>query len=165
SEDALSIKSQLPPFVSTVGVFVSQDIEELRTVKEEVGFDVFQLHGDESPDYCRKLGGNIIKAFRVKNEPNYNNIESYPVNAVLFDTYSTVEYGGAGISFDWDLLKDIDLSKRVILSGGLTPQNVAEAIKIVKPYAVDVSSGIEEYTGKKNPVKLKKFIEIVRNGD
>ena len=165
SEDALSIKSQLPPFVSTVGVFVNQDIEELISVKEEVGFDVFQLHGDESPDYCTKLDGSIIKAIRVKNEANYGDLESYPVNAVLLDTYSLVEYGGTGKSFDWELLKNIVLSKKVILSGGLTPKNVSQAIKIVRPYAVDVSSGIEEYTGKKNPVKLKRFIEVVRNGD
>jgi len=165
SEDALSIKSQLPPFISTVGVFVNQDIEELKTVKEEVGFDVYQLHGEESPNYCKKLGVNIIKAIRMKNKPKDIDLESYPVNAFLFDTYSSSEYGGTGESFDWQLLKDIGHSKKIILSGGLTPQNVAGAIEIVKPYAVDVSTGVEEYPGKKNPVKLQQFISMVRNGD
>jgi phosphoribosylanthranilate isomerase len=83
----------------------------------------------------------------------------------LFDVYSTEDFGGTGRSFNWELLKGIAVSKSVILSGGLTPENVAEAIDIVNPYAVDVSSGVEDYPGKKNPVKLEAFIKAVRNGN
>ncbi|HEX9665020.1 MAG TPA: phosphoribosylanthranilate isomerase [Thermodesulfobacteriota bacterium] len=165
SEDALRIISKLPPFVTTVGVFVNQGVEELKSMKREIGFDLFQLHGDEEPDYCRELGNSVIKAIGVKDCINQDDIDSFPVQALLFDAYSTAEFGGTGRSFNWGLLKGIALSKSVILSGGLTPENVAEAIDIVNPYAVDVSSGVEDYPGKKNPVKLKAFIAAVRNGD
>jgi phosphoribosylanthranilate isomerase len=165
SEDALRIISKLPPFVTTVGVFVNQGVEELKSMKREIGFDLFQLHGDEEPDYCRELGNSVIKAIRVKDCINQDDIDSFPVQALLFDAYSTAEFGGTGRSFNWELLKGIALSKSVILSGGLTAENVAEAIDIVNPYAVDVSSGVEDYPGKKNPVKLKAFIAAVRNAD
>ena len=164
-KDALAIKSRLPPFVTTVGVFVNQDLEDLRRIKEVVGFDVYQLHGDESPGYCARLGGSLIKAIRVKDNVNRSHIDSFPTHTILFDTYSTHEYGGTGKTFQWEILQNLNISKIVILSGGLTPQNVYRAIKTVKPYAVDVSSGVEEYAGKKNPVMLKEFIEAVRNGD
>ena len=165
SEDALRIISKLPPFVTTVGVFVNQGVEELKSMKREIGFDLFQLHGDEDPGYCRKLGNSVIKAIVVKDCISQGDIDAFPVQALLFDAYSTAEFGGTGRSFNWELLKGIALSKSVILSGGLTPENVAEAIDIVNPYAVDVSSGVEDYPGKKNPVKLKAFIAAVRNGD
>lgn len=165
SEDALRIISKLPPFVKTVGVFVNQSVEELKSMKREIRFDLFQLHGDEEPDYCRELGNSVIKAMRVKDRINQDDIDSFPVRALLFDTYSTEDFGGTGRSFNWELLKGIAVSKSVILSGGLTPENVAEAIDIVNPYAVDVSSGVEDYPGKKNPLKLKAFIKAVRNGN
>lgn len=165
SEDAYGIISELPPFVKTVGVFVNQSVEELKSMKREIGFDLFQLHGDEEPDYCRELGNSVIKAMRVKDNINQDDIDSFPVQAFLFDAYSTGDFGGTGTSFNWELLKGIALQKSVILSGGLTCENVAEAIDIVNPYAVDVSSGVEDYPGKKNPVKLKAFIKAVRNGD
>jgi phosphoribosylanthranilate isomerase len=165
SEDALGIISKLPPFVKTVGVFVNQGMEDLKSMKREVGFDLFQLHGDEQPDYCRELGNSVIKAIRVKDSINQNDINSFPAQALLFDAYSTAEFGGTGTCFNWELLKGIALSRSVILSGGLTPENVAEAIDIVNPYAVDVSSGVEDYPGKKNPVKLNAFVRAVRNGN
>ncbi len=160
---AQSIISKLPLFVTTVGVFVNQELDEIRNIKEEAGFDVFQLHGDESPDFCNKLEGKVIKTIRVKDDINPKEIESYPAQAILFDTHSTKGYGGTGESFRWEILRDLDTSKRIILSGGLTPENVGQAIRMVNPYAVDVSSGVEEYPGKKNPEKLKKFIEAARN--
>lgn len=164
SEDASRIISKLPPFAKTVGVFVNQTVEELKFIKNEIGFDIFQLHGDEGPDYCRALGNTVIKAMRVKDRINQDNVDSFPVNAVLFDAYSSAGFGGTGKSFDWGMLKDITSSKSVILSGGLTPENVAQAIDIVNPYGVDVSTGVEDYPGKKNAAKLKEFIKAVRNG-
>ena len=162
-ERAHEIISKLPPFVTTVGVFVNQQLDEIRSIKEEVGFDVFQLHGDESPDFCKKLGRGIIKTIRVKEDINPKEIEFYPVQTILFDTYSTKGYGGTGESFRWEILKGLNASKRIILSGGLSAENVSQAIRIANPYGVDVSSGVEDYPGKKNPEKLKKFIEATRN--
>lgn len=162
-ENAKSIISKLPPFVTTVGVFANQDLDEIKKIKEKAGFDAFQLHGDESPDFCMKLKGKVIKAIRVKDSIDPKEIESYPTQAILFDNYSTEAYGGTGETFGWEILRGFDTSKKIILSGGLTPENVAQAVKIVNPYAVDVSSGVEENPGKKNPDKLKRFIKAVRN--
>jgi phosphoribosylanthranilate isomerase len=162
-ERAHEIISKLPPFVTTVGVFVNQQLDEIRSIKEVVGFDVFQLHGDESPDFCKKLGRGVIKTIRVNEYINLKEIESYPVQTILFDTYSTKDYGGTGESFRWEILKGLNTSKRIILSGGLSAENVSQAIRTAKLYGVDVSSGVEDYPGKKNPEKLKKFIEATRN--
>ena len=162
-ERAHEIISKLPPFVTTVGVFVNQELDEIKNIKEEAGFDLFQLHGDESPDFCKRLGRGVIKTIRVRGSINPEEIESYPVQTVLFDTYSTKGYGGTGESFRWKVLKGLNSSKRIILSGGLSPENVSQAIRIVNPYGVDVSSGVEDYPGKKNPQRLKKFIEAARN--
>ena len=162
-DNAQSIISKLPPFVTTVGVFANQELEEIKKIKGKAGFDTFQLHGDESPDFCMKLEGKIIKAIRVKDVINPKEIESYPAQAILFDNYSIEYYGGTGETFGWEILKGFDTSKKIILSGGLTPENVARAIRIVNPYAVDVSTGVEASPGKKNPDKLKRFIEAARN--
>ena len=162
--EARYIISQLPPFITTVGVFVDQSLDEINNIKEKAGFDTIQLHGDESAELCEKLGGRTIKTIRVRDSINSMEVERYPTHAILFDTYSSKGYGGTGESFSWEILKDLNTSKKLILSGGLGPENVSEAIQIVKPYAVDVSSGVEESYGKKSPEKLKKFIETVRNG-
>lgn len=161
-ETARDIINRLPPFIVTVGVFVNQKLDEIRYLKEKVGFDIVQLHGDESPEFCRELGERVIKAIRIKESVNSKEVESYPSRAILFDTYSQKGYGGTGESFRWEVLRELKTTKKVILSGGLTPENVSEAIKIVKPYAVDVSTGVEERPAKKDPEKLKKFIEAVR---
>jgi len=162
-ERAHEIISKLPPFVTTVGVFVNQQLDEIRSIKEVVGFNIFQLHGDESPDFCKKLGRGVIKTIRVNEYINSKEIESYPVQTILFETYSTKGYGGTGESFRWEILKGLNTSKRIILSGGLSAENVSQAIRIANLYGVDVSSGVEDYPGKKNPEKLKKFIEATRN--
>jgi phosphoribosylanthranilate isomerase len=106
----------------------------------------------------------LIKAVRVQETVNTAEVELYPVRAILFDKHSDESYGGTGKSFDWGALRDIKLSKKVILSGGLTPENVSAAIEIVKPYGVDVSTGVEDSPGRKNHAKMRKFIEAVKNG-
>lgn len=164
-EEAGKIISKLPPFVVTVGVFVNQELDEIRNAQKQANFDIVQLHGDESPDFCKSFGGRAIKAIRVRDGQALKEVESYSVQAVLFDKHSNESYGGTGMSFDWEILRNFRTSKKVILSGGLSPENVAPAIRVVNPYAVDVSSGVEEYPGKKNPKKLKMFIEAVRNGN
>jgi phosphoribosylanthranilate isomerase len=162
--DARPIISTLPPFISAVGVFVNQGIPEIIEAVAVSGIDTVQLHGDETPEFCAMLPYKLIKAVRVQETVNTAEVELYPVRAILFDKHSDESYGGTGMSFDWGALRDIKLSKKLILSGGLTPENVSLAIEIVKPYGVDVSTGVEDSPGKKNHAKMRKFIEAVKNG-
>lgn len=162
--DAHPIISSLPPFVSSVGVFVNQGPDEIREAVETSGVDTVQLHGDETPGFCAMLPYKLIKAIRVKDTVNTEEVELYPVLAILFDKHTDEMYGGTGKSFDWGVLKGIAISKKVILSGGLTPENVSRAIETVRPYGVDVSTGVEDSPGKKNHMKMRKFIEAVKNG-
>jgi len=163
-EVAKRIISALPPFLTTVGVFVNQDLDEISEIKEMTGIQVAQLHGDETPEFASLLPLEVIKAIRVKDKSDLDRVAQYSAQAILFDTYSDIEYGGTGKSFDWEILKTKPISGDIILSGGLNPDNVLEAIKIVKPYAVDVSSGVEIAPGKKDHKKIKKFIEAIKNG-
>ncbi len=158
------IISKLPPFLTTVGVFVNQNPNEINEIKEVTGIDAFQLHGNEPPQICREIRGKVIKAIRVKDSIRLKEVEKFPVETILFDTYSPKEFGGTGEHFNWEILRGLKTSKRIILSGGLDPENVAEAIRIVNPYAVDVSSGVEKSPGKKDLEKIKKFIEALRHG-
>ena len=160
---AASIISELPPFITTVGVFVNQSLDEIIEIKNLTGIDAAQLHGDESPGFCTQVPFKVIKVVRVKDSSNLDRVAQYPVQAILFDTYSDVEYGGTGNTFDWEILKDISLPGKIILSGGLSPDNVADAVSIVRPYAVDVSSGVEAEPGKKDHKKLKRFFEAMKN--
>ena len=161
---AKAIIAQVPPFIKTVGVFVNQSLEEIIKIRQEAGIDVAQLHGDENVEFCRSIPFRSIKVIRVKGKSDLNEVAQYPDQAILFDTYSDEEYGGTGRSFDWEILKGLSLPNKIILSGGLTPDNVLEAVKIVRPYAVDVSSGVEDRPGKKDYMKIKRFIEAIKNG-
>jgi len=164
-EIAKEIISRLPPFISTVGVFVNQPIDDLMEIKALTGIDRFQLHGDETPEYCRNVNGKVIKVFRVNENYDFKTVELYDVQDILFDTYSEKGYGGTGITFDWNVINKLKTNKRIILSGGLNPRNVKDAIKQVSPYAVDVSSGVENRPGKKDPKKLLGFFKAVRDGN
>lgn len=164
-EKAAGIVAQLPPFISTVGVFVNQDLDQIQTVRETAGIDAVQLHGDETPELCSKIPPRVIKAIRIRDGVDAKAVELYPVQAILFDKHADDMYGGTGKSFDWGVLSGVKISKRIILSGGLTHENVLEAIMMVRPYAVDVSSGVEDSPGNKNHLKLRKFIEAVKNGE
>nr|NIT12766.1 N-(5'-phosphoribosyl)anthranilate isomerase [Candidatus Dadabacteria bacterium] len=124
-----------------------------------------QLHGDESPDFCARFNLSVIKALRIKNPLDLNEFDSFATRAILFDTYSDTDYGGTGKSFDWKILKKLKTDKKIILSGGLNPDNVKQAVKIVRPYAVDVSSGVEKSPGIKDHKKIQRFIEAVKNAD
>lgn len=161
---AKSIISSLPPFITTVGVFVNQGMDEISQIKEATGIQVAQLHGDETPEFVSSLPIDVIKVIRVKDKSDLDKVAQYSAQAILFDTYSDKEYGGTGESFDWEILNNLSSEKKVILSGGLNPENVLEAVQIVRPYAVDVSSGVEVAPGKKNHTKIKKFIEAIKNG-
>lgn len=160
---ARRIIAKLPLFVIPVGVFVSEDLETIRKVSRACGLCTIQLHGDESPAYCRKLIKyyQVIKAFRIADK--FPAINKYPAHAYLFDTYHKKQYGGSGKAFNWNLLVNKKFARPVILSGGLNPKNVRQAILCVKPFAVDVSSGVEVRPGKKNPRLLKNFLKQVKS--
>ena len=164
-EKALDIIRAIPPFVKTVGVFVNEDSAAIKETILFCGLDLVQLHGDESPDVCRDLMPHTIKAFRVEDKSILSMIRPYQgrVRAFLLDTYSEKVRGGTGEIFDWNLVvTGKDLGVPVILSGGLGPSNIERAISTVKPYAVDVNSGIEEYPGKKDPKLMKELMDKIK---
>lgn len=160
-EDAALIIKKLPPFVITVGVFVNEGIERINEIKTLTGIDYVQFHGDETPEMCEAIGSKVIKVFKIGRgeAPSLVQFSRYHVSAYLLDTHREGLPGGTGETFNWDLAIEAKRHGRVILAGGLTPENVAEAVKKVKPYAVDVASGVEERPGKKDPGKVRKFIE------
>ena len=161
-ENAKEIISILPPFISTVGVFVNEDYNDVRDVKLLTGLNTVQLHGDESPSYCNLIEGKLIKAIRIKNEKSIERLKKYSVDAFLLDSFDTSSFGGSGLTFDWRLAEKAKQHGRIILAGGLTPDNVEEAINKVAPFGVDVSSGVESKPGIKNKKKVKDFILKVK---
>jgi phosphoribosylanthranilate isomerase len=164
-QKAEEIERHLPPFLSLVGVFANVPLKEVREVAEACHLSLVQLHGEESPAYCSALGKRVIKAFRMKGAKGLEEMGQYEVEALLLDSCSPGQLGGTGKTFDWRLAQEAKRYGRLILSGGLTPENVAEGIRIVRPYAVDVSSGVEERTGKKEKGKVKRFLEEVARAE
>ncbi|MEJ2696468.1 MAG: phosphoribosylanthranilate isomerase [Candidatus Sulfobium sp.] len=159
-EKASSIIRSLPSFVVSVGVFVNETPENIQSILSSTGLDVIQLHGEETPDMCA-FSRRVVKAIRVKSLESLSPLEGFRnlVSAFLLDTYTPDSLGGTGRIFNWDIAVEAKQFGRVILAGGLTPENVAAAVGRVRPYAVDVSSGIEHRKGKKDHEKMKRFIE------
>ena len=163
---AKKIIDTLPPFITPVGVFVDHNAGAMRDIINHCGLRAVQLHGVEDHHFCHRLKAynvKIIKVFRVGENFDPKIVESFKVDAFLFDTYDQYNYGGTGKTFDWNVLKQIKSSTDVpiILSGGLNTQNVIEPVNVLKPYAVDINSGVEESVGKKDHGKMKDFIDIV----
>ena len=161
-EQAAAIIRNLPPFVQMVGLFVNEDPVMVNSVADHCCLDLVQLHGDESPDYCATIKRRLIKAFRVKDASSLEALPDYPVAACLLDAWSPAARGGTGTTFNWDIAARAAAERPIILAGGLTPENVAEAIATVKPYAVDVSSGVEIAAGKKDAALVRAFIRTAR---
>ena len=159
-ERVAGIVDGLPPFVVPVGVFVNASLVEVEEVCEHTGIRVAQLHGDESPGFCSKTARPVIKALRVRDESWKTDAAAYAVGAVLLDTYAEDRYGGTGATFDWRFVKGSP--HRVILSGGLNPLNVAEAVRSVRPYGVDTGSGVERKPGLKDHGKIRAFVQAAR---
>jgi phosphoribosylanthranilate isomerase len=163
---ARSIIADLPPFVLPVGVFVNEDAAAVRTLMDECGFSLAQLHGDETAGYCQQLGRPVLKALRVKDRGSFLALAEFQgrahVRGFLIDAFSDRAYGGTGHRVDWTLAAEAARSVPILLAGGLTPSNVAEAVRLVRPYGVDVSSGVEASPGKKDSEKVKAFIEAAR---
>ena len=164
-EVAKNITSELPPFITTVGVFVNQGLDDIALIVEKTSINVAQLHGDETPEFCGKVPLRSIKVIRIKDASDMDKVAQYPDQDILFDTHSDIEYGGTGKIFDWEILNKRTLPNRIILSGGLNPGNVLEAVRAVRPYAVDVSSGVEAEPGRKDHKKIKAFIEAIKYGN
>jgi phosphoribosylanthranilate isomerase len=163
---AAAIVAALPPFVSAVGLFVDAPAEEVLAVSRQVRLDILQFHGNESPDYCSQFAIPYLKAVRVKPGANLLQyaIAHKAAKALLLDAYSEGVPGGTGQTFDWELIPD-DLPKPVILAGGLNAANVAEAVRKVRPYAVDVSGGVEREKGIKDADKMAAFMRGVCDGE
>lgn len=158
-EQAARIIEQLPPFVQMVGLFVNEEAEVVNAVADQCRLDLVQLHGDEPVNYCRRIRRRVLKAFRVRSLTCLDPISDYQASGFLLDTFSPSFYGGTGVSFNWEIAAEaVKRHQRIVLAGGLTPDNVAEAIRQVQPWAVDVSSGVERAPGKKDADKVRRFI-------
>jgi len=170
-EDAKKIIASLPLFVDKVGVFVDAPLEKVVEYAKS-GLTCIQLHGTESIKYCIKLREflpfcRIIKAFRVSEESTSTHFEPYNmcVDAFLLDTYRRGEKGGTGLVFDWSIVPKLRLRQTVILAGGLSLDNIIEAISVVRPYAVDINSGVEDCPGIKNHDKIRKILRVIQSID
>lgn len=161
---AHAIISAIPPFVTVVGLFVDPSADQVESVLRRCPLDLLQFHGDEAPDFCGAFGLPYLKAARVRADADLVQYLSPYVAAQgwLLDAYHDQLYGGTGASFDWKLIPR-DLARPVILSGGLTPENVGAAVRQVRPWAVDVSSGVEAAKGIKDAAKIAAFITGVKN--
>ncbi len=165
-EVAKEIIRMVPASVAKVGVFVKEDSRRIREIAGTCRLDTIQLHGRETPEECEIFMPRVIKAIRVRDERSLEGLRAYLGKSAGFvlDTFSQEREGGTGVTFDWSLaLKAKGVGVPIILAGGLNPQNVCRALETVRPYGVDVSSGVEERPGKKSRSLLKAFIEQVRH--
>jgi phosphoribosylanthranilate isomerase len=163
--NAREIIEQLPDSILNVGVFVNEDIESLMNIAQQAGITAVQLHGDESPDYCRELAEEyeVIKVLAVSDSFNIQMVQAYEVQAIMLDTSDKTLRGGTGRAFDWSIASRVnELVPKLFLAGGLSPENIEEAIAVVRPYAVDACSALEDSPGKKNGERLRAFVEKAR---
>ncbi len=162
-----AITDELPPFVDRVGVFRDEEIEVVEEIVHYCQLTLVQLHGSESPEYCSKISCKFIKSFSIRPETDSRELALYSdvASGYLLDTYHKHMAGGTGIVFDWKLVEQVKPPGPLFLAGGLTPENVGEAIRQVKPFAVDVNSGVEYQPGRKDAAKLKSFAHEVRKAD
>ena len=153
---------ELPPFVDSVGVFVNETAEQINKISDHCKLDRVQLHGDESPAFCKKIRRRVIKVIRVKDIQSLKKLSDYPVSSFLLDTFSEDQYGGTGKVFDWNLAYSAKKYGPIILAGGLTPNNVRQAIQRIQPYGVDVCSGVESQPGIKDHKKMQAFLKNIK---
>jgi len=167
-EKAREIICGIPPFVQTVGAFVNENPDAIRKIIGFCGLNLIQLHGDETPDTCAEFMPQAIKAFRFREGSVLQSIRPYrgKIRAMLFDAYDEKIRGGTGKTCNWDLaVRGKDFGIPIILSGGLTPSNIEKAISAVKPFAVDVNSGVEKRPGKKDHLLMREMMEKIRKAN
>ena len=169
SDTARTILQSLPDFKNFVAVFSNQPKEEVEEIAHGLGIRVLQFHGEETALYCRSFmekGYEVIKTFRIKDPMSLKRIDEYNVSAFLFDTFASEGKGGTGAPFDWELIEDRPyVHEKLFLAGGLNVTNLRRAIQRVRPFAVDVASGVEARVGEKDPKLLEEFIRIAKEGE
>lgn len=168
AERVASFVESLTDGITKVGVFVNASVDDILFAKKLARLDAVQLHGNESPQFVAELRDRvktkIIKAIRIRSVFEVSSLGGFGADAILVDAYSVGEFGGTGETFDWQIAcEGREMIDQLFLAGGLRPDNVAEAIRIVKPYAVDVASGVESSPGKKDPKKIEAFIRNAKN--
>ncbi len=160
---ATEISRALSPFIVKVGVFVNPDEDTVMRAIGECGVTLLQFHGEETPEFCTQFGVMSMKALRVRDAASLDALPNYATDAYLLDAYSPDAHGGTGAKFNWDLAIEAKKhGKPIFLAGGLTAENVAEAVRRVEPFGVDVSSGVESAPGKKDHATVRAFIQAVR---
>jgi phosphoribosylanthranilate isomerase len=161
---AAEIIRGLPSFVSRVGVFIDEPIENIVQICRTAMIDTVQLHGSETPEFCTQVPFPVIKSISVREDTDISIIDSYRTSAILLDTWSTGTSGGTGKTFDWRIAQRASLrNEHIILAGGLGPSNIEDALQSVQPYGVDINSGVEIKPGIKNPHKMRDVVRMVRN--
>ena len=160
--DAAQIARRMPPHVLRIGLFVNAPLSLLRRITERCELTHVQLHGDESPAYCDRVGRPVLKAFRVRSLDSLRSMSRYRVCAYLLDAYVPGKLGGTGQTFRWEYANAVRDVGPIVLAGGLTPENVGDAIAQARPYGVDVSSGVERSPGRKDPQKVQAFVQQAR---
>jgi phosphoribosylanthranilate isomerase len=161
---AAEIARELPPFIMKVGVFVNPEEETVMRAITECGLNLLQFHGEETPEFCRLFPVMAIKAFRIRDAESLKALPEYDTQAWLLDAFAPDKKGGTGATFNWDLAIEAGkLGRPIFLAGGLTPENVAEAVRKVRPYGVDVSSGVEASPGRKDHEKVRRFVREAKS--
>jgi phosphoribosylanthranilate isomerase len=162
-DKAAVVLRDLPPLIVKVGVFVDAEEDLVFRAIRECGLNLLQFHGAETPEYCLQFGLMSMKAFQIRDAQSLSRLTDFKTDAWLLDAYSADKLGGTGERFNWDFaIEARKWGRPIFLAGGLTPENVAEAVRHVQPYAVDVSSGVEASPGKKDHDKVKAFIDAAR---
>ncbi|NWF91653.1 MAG: phosphoribosylanthranilate isomerase [Syntrophaceae bacterium] len=164
-EMARMIIRALPKTLLRVGVFVNEEGKEVWRIAQYCGINALQFHGEESPEYCREFIQPVFKAIRIRDSESLREMERYGDVSILLDAYSPVQAGGAGVPFPWEIALKAKEKREFILSGGLNPGNVREAIQKVRPWGVDVCSGVEEVPGKKDLLRMTEFVKEVKRAD
>ena len=156
---------RIPDSVKKVGVFVNEQIDTINNITRQLKLEFIQLHGDESPEFCNGIIRPVIKVFRVGDDFDAIVLNEYDVHGFLFDTYKKGNPGGTGTRFNWDLIANLKTETPIILSGGLTPENVLNGIEAVNPAAVDVNSGVESVAGVKDEEKIKELFSVLEHSN
>ena len=156
-DQAQQITAGLSPLIMKIGVFVNESAKMINKIATQIGLNAVQLHGEEPPDYVTKIHLPVIKSFRVDPEFDFSKLKDYQNCYYLLDTFSAQEYGGTGIAFNWQRIPE-ELRQSIILAGGISTDNIDVIYREIKPVAIDISSALEEYPGKKDPEKIRQFM-------